>query len=330
LYVYIDGLDNHRMNIFDLIIVLIIGACTWAGYRRGFIFSMLIMASWVAALVVAFLFYRQVGGAILKILPKIGYWSTTLAFMGLLVLAQVCFDRLTDWLLTRLPQRIAHSPLNRLMGILPGFVNGYLWATLLCALLFIYPVDSSFMREVRKSPLAKQLADETAWLNKRLSPALNQALLQFRGGGAATISHERTVTLPFSVSDARPRPELEKQLLQLVNRERRQRGLPPLQANPELTIVARLHSADMLQRGYFSHFTPEGLDPLDRMKQAGIHFFTGGENIAITQTLAMAHTGLMHSTDHRANILNPAFGQLGIGILDAGAYGLMITQAFRN
>nr|WP_317169283.1 CAP domain-containing protein [Mucilaginibacter humi] len=79
-----------------------------------------------------------------------------------------------------------------------------------------------------------------------------------------------------------------------------------------------------------SHTTPEGLDPFDRMRNDGVRFLTAGENIAITQTLPMAHTGLMNSPGHRANILNPAFGRLGIGILDAGWYGLMITQAFRN
>lgn len=38
----------------------------------------------------------------------------------------------------------------------------------------------------------------------------------------------------------------------------------------------------------------------------------------------------MESPGHRANILNPEFGRLGIGILDGGIYGLMITQNFRN
>jgi uncharacterized protein YkwD len=66
------------------------------------------------------------------------------------------------------------------------------------------------------------------------------------------------------------------------------------------------------------------------MKKGKIIFLTAGENIALAQTLAVAHTGLMNSPGHRANILNPAYGRLGIGILDGGIYGLMITQNFRN
>jgi uncharacterized protein YkwD len=119
-------------------------------------------------------------------------------------------------------------------------------------------------------------------------------------------------------------------MLALVNAERVERGLKPLAADPEITPVARAHSQDMFSRGYFSHYTPEGKDPFDRMKSAGIKYYSAGENLALGQTLRICHEGLMNSPGHRANILNPSYGRLGIGILDGGAYGLMISQEFRN
>jgi len=61
-----------------------------------------------------------------------------------------------------------------------------------------------------------------------------------------------------------------------------------------------------------------------------IHFLTAGENIALAQTISIAQYGFMHSVGHRANILNPAFGHIGIGILDGGMFGLMISQEFKN
>jgi uncharacterized protein YkwD len=66
------------------------------------------------------------------------------------------------------------------------------------------------------------------------------------------------------------------------------------------------------------------------MREAGITFMNAGENLALAQTLDIAHNGLMHSPGHRANILRPQFGRVGIGILDGGKYGLMISQEFRN
>jgi uncharacterized protein YkwD len=119
-------------------------------------------------------------------------------------------------------------------------------------------------------------------------------------------------------------------MLELVNRERAANGLEPLASDPEMTEVARRHSADMFERGYFSHNTPENKTPFDRMRAADVRFRTAGENLALAPTLSIAHTGLMNSPGHRANILEPRYGRLGIGILDGGRRGLMITQNFRN
>ncbi|MCC8424495.1 CvpA family protein [Mucilaginibacter sp. UR6-11] len=318
------------MNIVDILIIMVVLVSIWTGYRRGFIVSGLILLSWVTTLVLALLLYKPISGMLLKVLPQTGVWSPALAFIITIIVAQAVIDGLIAWLLDRLPDRVTDSPLNRLAGTLPGLINGYIWAILIATFLVVYPLDNVFMRQARKSPLAKQLADDVGLINERLSPIFTDALLQLKGAGEATVSHDRMITLPFKVSAAHERPDLEARMLQLVNMERQQRGLQILKPDPQLTRVARDHSEDMLQRGYFSHYTPEGLDPFDRMKNGGVRFLTGGENIAITQTLPMAHTGLMNSPGHRANILNPAFGRLGIGILDAGVYGLMITQVFRN
>jgi uncharacterized protein YkwD len=119
-------------------------------------------------------------------------------------------------------------------------------------------------------------------------------------------------------------------MLEMVNRERASAGLKPLAPDPPMTEVARLHSADMFARGYFSHVTPEGRSPFDRINAASIAYRTAGENLALAPTLSIAHNGLMNSPGHRANILRPEFGRLGIGIMDGGRRGIMVTQNFRN
>lgn len=119
-------------------------------------------------------------------------------------------------------------------------------------------------------------------------------------------------------------------MLDLINAERAQAGLAPLAADPEMQAVARAHSVDMLRRGYFGHNTPEGRTPFDRIDAAEITYRTAGENLALAPTLALAHSGLMNSPGHRANILRPEFGRVGIGIIDGGIRGLMITQNFRD
>lgn len=143
-------------------------------------------------------------------------------------------------------------------------------------------------------------------------------------------SQER-VALRFAVMDARPRPDLEAAMRVLVNEERAKvGGLRPLMADTETVDVSRAHSRDMFERSYFAHVTPEGRTPFDRLRTARLGYRAAGENLALARTLDMAHTGLMNSPGHRANILNPAFGRLGIGIVDGGRHGLMVTQTFRN
>ena len=119
-------------------------------------------------------------------------------------------------------------------------------------------------------------------------------------------------------------------MLELVNGERMAAGLRPLAADAELEQVARQHSTDMFARGYFAHVTPEGRDPFERMREADVRFLTAGENLALAPTLQIAHAGLMRSPGHRANILQRDFGHVGIGIMDGGIHGLMVTQDFRN
>jgi uncharacterized protein YkwD len=142
-------------------------------------------------------------------------------------------------------------------------------------------------------------------------------------------SDER-VTLQFTVKNPSVDAEAEERMLELVNRERTERGLKALQPDERLREVAREHSRDMFERGYFSHIDPDGRSPFERMRRGGARFQAAGENLALAPTVEVAHNGLMNSPGHRANILNPSFGRVGIGVLDGGLHGKMFTQNFAD
>lgn len=123
--------------------------------------------------------------------------------------------------------------------------------------------------------------------------------------------------------------DAEQKLLELMNEERANRGLEPLKWCERCADVARLHSKDMYQEGYFSHVNVDGLDPFDRMRRAKISYEAAGENLAIAPSVTEAHEGLLASPDHRENMLRPTFDEVGIGIY-RGPYGLMCTEVFRT
>ena len=78
----------------------------------------------------------------------------------------------------------------------------------------------------------------------------------------------------------------------------------------------------------FNHTSPTYGSPFDVLKANGIAYRYAGENIAGAPTVERAHNALMQSPGHRANILNPNYNYIGIGIVDGGRYGKMYTQTF--
>lgn len=117
-------------------------------------------------------------------------------------------------------------------------------------------------------------------------------------------------------------------MVQLVNQERVKSGVPPLKIDARLVDLARKKSQDMITRHYFGHTSPIYGSPFQMMQAAGIKYRTAGENLAGAPDVQTAHTNLMNSPGHRANILNPAFTHIGIGIVPGGPYGAMFTQMF--
>lgn len=318
------------MNYINALLLIIVAVSIWAGVARGFIISTLSLISWLGSLLIAIFTYGYLNTLLLKVWPSLGVWSAPLSFIVTVVIARLILDTLASRVLEETPLRIHKSMVNRILGVLPGAVNGLIWAALLAAFLLLMPVTNLVSKQTREGKLAGKLTEHVAWLQQKLSPVFGDALNYAIPKNNVEVSADNPIKLPFTVNNPKDRPDLEAQMLIWVNQERVKRGLTALKGDPEIAVVARKHSADMFARGYFSHYTPEGVDPFTRMKKGHVRFLTAGENLALAQTLTIAHNGLMKSPGHRANILNPAFGRLGISILDGGIYGLMITQNFRN
>jgi uncharacterized protein YkwD len=124
--------------------------------------------------------------------------------------------------------------------------------------------------------------------------------------------------------------ESEKQMFALINKERRSRGIYELVFSEELAEVGRRHCKDMFAKGYFSHYSPEGASPFDRMQHINLNFNYAGENLALAPNVNLAMKGLMQSIGHRDNILSGNFKKVGIGVIDGGIYGEMFCQEFSD
>jgi uncharacterized protein YkwD len=138
--------------------------------------------------------------------------------------------------------------------------------------------------------------------------------------------------LAQSAPSAQQLSRYEKELCDLANRERKQRGLPTLKISPVLAEVARAHSREMAAKNYFAHEspTPGRRSPQDRYRARvkktprliaeNIYKLEGPSFYKLKPAdFRRAHEGWMKSPGHRDNILRkePAGGptQIGVGIV---------------
>lgn len=122
---------------------------------------------------------------------------------------------------------------------------------------------------------------------------------------------------------------IEQQVINLTNQERQKRGLKPLQADWQVSRVARYKSVDMRDKNYFSHQSPTYGSPFEMLTAFRVSYRGAGENIAAGQTTAQeVVNSWMNSEGHRKNILNPNFTHIGVGYAEGGKNRFYWTQMF--
>ena len=119
----------------------------------------------------------------------------------------------------------------------------------------------------------------------------------------------------------------ENEIVSLINQERTQRGMGPVRIDERLTQAARRHTELMVEKHELSHRLAEEQVLRDRLADTGIAFETAGENVAYDTNAQHAHVEFMHSPGHRANILNPKFTAVGLGVMRRGNL-IWVTEDF--
>lgn len=178
-------------------------------------------------------------------------------------------------------------------------------------------------------------------VSRILGPRLRPAMLLVVLFSAAALSTSLCGQEIMPVANYRPRTDqLEMQMLDLINRDRTDPSAlqetkghaRPLQWDGRLAAIARLHSEEMAREGFFGHEGLDGSDPSNRVTRAGIQWRSTGENIAKSRDVAEAEAIFMDEPkfrqNHRANILNPEYTHVGIGIARGPDGTLYITQEF--
>lgn len=316
------------LNWVDLVIIGALIFFAFEAIGRPLILELLDFVSFLIAFFISFRYYNFPAKFFEGNFQIPHGLSLVLGFMAMWFFTELVFYFLVRILIPKIPH-VKNSLANSLSAI-PALFRGLIFISLTLVLLATFPIQPSIKKAVLDSKIGSIILKNAYRLEqpvKNVFGGVTNDTLTFLTIKPKT--NERVnlgfQTIEFSVNEAS-----EREMIELVNKERVNRGLKALMFDGKLRDVGRVHSEDMFEKGYFSHFSPEGNTVADRAETGGVDFLVIGENLAYAPNVELAHKGLMNSEGHRANILSKDYGKIGIGILDGGVYGMMFTQVFSN
>lgn len=312
----------------DVLIAAMLATYAVFGYRRGFFGSMIEFVGFLLGLVLAFALAKPLGGWLASTFHgSRGLWDLG-AFLMVWTVVELAVAR--GWKLVHglIPERIDRNPANHLLGVFPAVLKGAAFVTIMLLILVSAPIPGGAKEPFTDSRLGKVFLGAGTTFQQQVNAVFGEALRDTLAFKTVETGSSEVTALGFKKTGTAECLADGRGLFEKANAERRRRNLVVLTWDDSLRKVGLAHSRDMLARGYFAHLNPDGEDPFDRMEQAGITYTAAGENLAFAPTVSIAHTGLMNSPGHRANILKDDFRKLGVGCADAGIRGKMFSQEF--
>lgn len=317
-------------NWVDLIIIAIILFLVVEGMRHGFWVILADFFSFLGSLLISFRAYQFLARLLranFSLSPSV---SNALGFLITAILTEALLGHLLGNALTKIPNKYLKIKGQKILAILPALGEGLIIVAFILTLILGLPVSPKIKLSTTESKIGGYILKQTSGVESKINEifggVIEDSLTYF------TIkpgSKERVVleveTLELLVDEVS-----EREMFELVNKERETAGRNKLSWDTEIVSVARAHATDMWERKYFGHISPEGNDSVDRLTEAGFYYNYAGENLALAPTVSTAHVGLMNSGGHRENILEPKFNKVGIGVIDNGIYGKMFVQVFTD
>jgi uncharacterized protein YkwD len=327
-----------HFNLVDLALVAIFALAVVDGLRRGIAPYLSELSAFVLGLGLAFALFEPLGGFLHRTLGVGVGLADFGAFLLLLAIGHaVAIAPVQRWAAVaagQLRPRL-RSEVFGAVSALPAFGVAVLVSALVLSALVVLPGGTT-RTLVSGSMLGSALTVPAAFIQPPLRTLLVPANVEGRrildSDPVSNPGEDAFYRLQFpSNLSVEPDPAAEERMLQRINSARADVGVSALRMDPVLRDAARQHSKDMYTRHYFSHQTPDRKSPYDRLRDARFHFVAAGENIAFAPDPDQAWDSLIHSPDHRSNILNPEFRCVGVGAYKGlDGYEEMFTQDFAD
>ena len=329
------------LNWVDLIIIIIVAIYAIEGGFLGFLAASIDLVSFVLSFILGLSFYGVIAKLFVIYFKMPQGFANALGFLILAVVFEIAFSLVLKKTFSKLRKSIPlNSRLNlqapaiyftqKFLGFLPGALSGLVLCSFILSLIIALPFSLFLKNSVTEAKIGNFLVGKTQVFATNLGVVFGGAVNDTLSFLTIEPKSNESVSLNFKTDSLSVDKNAEAEMFRLTNKERTERGINALTFSESLAEVGRKHCSDMFRRGYFSHYTPEGLSPFDRMVEGSIIFNSAGENLALSPNPDLAMKGLMESEGHRKNILSREFGKVGIGVIDGGIYGQMYCQEFSD
>lgn len=332
-------------NAIDFFIILVILFYAYEGYVVGFFDAFFDLVSFALSFFIGIKLYSVLGKQLVFSFALSPGVANAVSFFAIAFIAEFVFtlvfrNFISRGFITTLAEikgkeggkvRLSYVySINKLFGVMAGMASGTILLSFILTVILTFPFSPVLKKAISASNIGNMLVAKTQGFEKTLNSVFGQAIDETINFFTVKPQSDELIRLNFRTNAVKVDEQAEKEMLMMINKERQAKGLEALSIDFQLRQVARNHGIDMLKRGYFSHYTPEGVSPFDRLVIADITYEHAGENLALAPNVVLAMQGLMGSEGHRKNILSPNFGRVGIGVIDGGIYGEMFTQEFRD
>jgi uncharacterized protein YkwD len=321
-------MSNLNGNYIDLIIILVILFFVSEGIRHGFWVILADFLSFLLSLLLSLRFYQITGNLLRQYFSLSHSVSNALGFLITAIVTEGILGSIFGIILAKVPKKFWKTPLNKYLAIIPSFGEALVIIAFILTLILGLPVSPQIKADVSNSVIGNAIAKETQGIESELNEIFGGVVEDSITYLTIKPDSTETIVLRTDVEELKVDEIAEAEMFGQVNAARKEAGISQLTWDTRLVDVARTHAKDMWERRYFGHISPEGMDVGDRLLEGGVDYFIAGENLALAPTVSIAFTGLMNSEGHRANILEPQFSKIGIGVIDNGIYGKMFVQVF--
>jgi len=228
---------------------------------------------------------------------------------------------------------------TKVLGSLLSLVLSNLILALIISLVSLFTLPKFIEERIERSDLVSFYIEPDGIPQQSLEVIAGTDLLKvtnrikkLTGNSSVVVDEYGCLEIPKEpLSKLMSKDEEALRMLELINLERINENIDPVQFNQQYSNVAKNYALKMYSEGFWCHQDPNnGFYATDRLREVGLRGKTiqeVSENLAISSTIYSGHEELMNSESHRNTILDNEFKRVGIGII-SGPTGLIVVQIF--